>query len=107
MAADPFYQVCCITGERATREDPIEWHHNLTFAGKQVQEAFAILPVKRSLHYKANEKSLRARMDWVMLSRASEEQMERFSKAIDRRFALAMLEQVYGKWSSPEGAINY
>ncbi len=45
-----------------------------------------------------------------MLSRASEEQLTRFSKVIDQRFNLAMLRAVYGHWlpePAREEAINY
>lgn len=110
MAADPFYRVCAVTGEKGTRADPIEWHHNLIFGGSQVQEKFCILPIKRSLHYQANDKAVRARLDWIMLSRATEEQLTRYSKAIDHRFNLAMLNAVYGNWvpqQLQEEAINY
>lgn len=49
IAADPFYQRCCITGAMA-KNTKIEWHHNLIFAGKQVQEKWAILPLVESVH---------------------------------------------------------
>lgn len=110
MATDPFYAICCVTGARATRQDPIEWHHNLIFAGSQVQEKFAILPLKHSLHERINgDKQLKAHLDWIMLSRASEEQLERFSKVVDQRFNLAMLEAVYGHYAPQEQelAIKY
>lgn len=109
MAADPFYKVCCITGETGTREDPIEWHHNLTFSGKQVQEEFAILPLKRSLHLKANEKALRAMLDWVMMSRATSEQLVHYSKAESLSFKYNQLERIFGQWQPQkfEETINY
>lgn len=109
MAADPYYKVCAVTGDRGTRTDPIQWHHNLIFGGKQVQEKFCILPIKRSIHFKANDKTVKARLDWIMLSRATEEQLTHYSKAIDRRFELAMLSEVYGRWvpDMQEEAINY
>ena len=102
MAEDPFYLKCCATGERGTRGDPVEWHHNLIFAGRQVQEAFAILPIKRSLHAQAHLPEVKDQLDWIMLSRASQEQLDRYSKAIDLRARLATLEDYFGEYSPQE-----
>lgn len=99
MAADPFYLRCCISGDEGTRKDPIEWHHNLIYGGKQVQVKFAILPLKRSLHKAANNKQLRAQLDWVMWNRASEEECRKYSKAVDYVMYLMALNMIYGKWS--------
>lgn len=109
MAADPFYKVCAVTGDRGTRADPVQWHHNLIFGGSQVQEAFCILPIKRSIHDQANNKAVRARLDWIMLSRATQDELTRFSKAVDMRFKLTSLRELFGTWESsvPEEAINY
>lgn len=109
MAADPYYKVCAVTGEKGTRGDPIQWHHNLIFGGKQVQEKFCILPIKRSIHAQANNKAVRAKLDWIMLSRASSAQLALYSKAIDYRFELATLETLYGRYvpDMQEEAINY
>lgn len=109
MAADPFYRVCAVTGELGTRSDPIEWHHNLIFGGKQVQEKFCILPIKRSIHAKANDKVVKGRLDWIMLSRATPAQLTQYSKAIDRHFHLAVLQKLYGHYvpDMVEEAINY
>lgn len=108
MAADPFYLRCCVTGEFGTRYDPIEWHHNLIYGGKQVQEKFAILPLKRSLHAQANAKTLRDRLNWVMLSRATWGQLQQYSKAVDLQFELNRLETLFGVWAqSPVPVIHY
>ena len=43
MAADPYYQICCRRdGECSGR---ITWEHAFTFAGRQVQEKWAIIPL--------------------------------------------------------------
>ena len=78
MANDPFYKKCCITGRS---DEKIEWHHNLMFAGKRVSEKFAILPVLQSIH--RQEAKYKDELNRIMLNRATDEELERYSKAVD------------------------
>ncbi len=78
LANDPFYKVCVITGLGTGK---IEWHHNLIFAGRQVQEKFAILPLMDYIHEKARLSHVKDILDWIMLNRATTEELERYSKA--------------------------
>jgi hypothetical protein len=71
MEADPYYRDCCITGIGHTGNQ-VEWHHNLTYAGRQVQEAWAILPVLKSVHALARNRHMRVCLDYAMLQRAKE-----------------------------------
>lgn len=66
MAADPFYSRCCITGATAG----IQWHHNMVYSGRQVNEAWAILPVCGAVHSMAKQPNVRLCLDYIMLSRA-------------------------------------
>lgn len=43
LAADPEYQVCARRSSEC--EGRITWEHALTYAGKQIQERFAIIPL--------------------------------------------------------------
>lgn len=79
---DPFYQVCCVTGLRTGK---IERHHNLIYAGKQVQEKFAVLPIMEYIHKRADLTHVKDILDWIMLNRASNEELDRYSKAINLR----------------------
>lgn len=106
MAADPFYKRCVISGQTGTRWDPIEWHHNLIYAGRQVQRKFAILPVKRSLHLQANDKQLRAQLDWIMWNRASEDEVIEFSKAKNYGMYRMALNCMFGRWSTTPAALE-
>lgn len=81
MAADPFYAQCCITGIPAT-DQKVEWHHNLITAGSQVQERWCILPILEKIHEKANNRRVRLVLDWVMLNRATDEELRQHSKVI-------------------------
>lgn len=109
LANDPFYRRCCITGEAAKPWDRVQWHHNMTFAGRQVQARFAILPVLESVHRKANKKSVREKLDWIMLNRMSTEDLLLFGKGINWYGRLEYLNQKYGTYRAPEYAeeINY
>ncbi len=77
MANDPYYAKCCFTG----RTDNIEWHHNLIFNGKRVNEIFAILPLTEEVHRHAT--GFQDELNRIMLNRATDEELERYSKAID------------------------
>ena len=93
MAADPFYERCCITGAFAKNEK-IEWHHNLIFAGRQVQEKFAILPLREDIH--KNIVQHKEECDWIMLNRATDEQLEKYSRAENLTAKRDRLNKKYG-----------
>lgn len=81
MANDIFYTKCCIADE--TCAGRIEWHHNLIFGGRQVNEKFCILPVCHSHHDREKVKEIGERLDYIMLNRESDENIVKFCKAID------------------------
>lgn len=78
MENDPFYSRCCITGSTSEK---IDWHHNLIFAGKQVNEKFCILPLAHSIH--RDIVKYKKQCDEIMLRRATYEELARYSKAIN------------------------
>lgn len=97
MAADPYYKKCCYHGPFGHGPSvKIEWHHNLIFAGRQVQEPWAILPICEEIHKKADWKQVRERLDWIMLNRATEEDLDYYSKANDLRRKRDVLNKKYG-----------
>lgn len=96
MAADPFYRQCCVTGSLTEK---IEWHHNLIYAGKQVQEKWCILPIAKSVHDKADNALVRGHLDWIMLNRATDADLERYSKAVDLKAKRERLNKTYGIYS--------
>ncbi len=98
LASDQFYSRCCITGLSSTFADPIQWHHNMVFAGKQVQARFAILPVLKSVHDQANNKEIREKLDWVMLNRMSTEDLMLYGKGIRWYARLEGLNYKFGVW---------
>lgn len=78
LEADPFYKRCCITGSISEK---IDWHHNFIFAGKQVNEKWCILPLANSVHEKIVY--YKKKCDLIMLLRADDDTLRRYSKAID------------------------
>ena len=80
MQNDPYYERCCVTGEHRTRTK-IDWHHNLIYAGRQVNEKWCILPLARWVHDKANRSDIKQYLDWIMLNRATDEDLDRYPKA--------------------------
>lgn len=92
MSQDPFYKKCCVTGAYGK----IEWHHNLIFGGKQVNEKFCILPLAKEIHDKIE--LYKEKCDWIMLNRATDEELTRHSKAIDYKAYRDRLNKIYGKY---------
>jgi len=76
MSDDPYYSKCCLSG---TSYGKIDWHHNLIFAGRQVNEPWCILPLETNLHRDIIK--YKEMCDWVMLNRATDEELKRYSKA--------------------------
>ncbi len=97
LSEDSFYWDCCITGASRSQEK-IEWHHNLIFAGSQVQQKFAILPLAGWVHDRARETNLKEKLDWIMLNRATAAELIRFSKVVDYTRMRRTLNEKFGKW---------
>ncbi len=96
MSKDPYYKKCCVTGQPGR----LEWHHNLIYAGKQVQEKWCILPVLGRIHEVANDKLMKERLDWIMLNRATDDELRRYSKAVDLLAKRARLNKKYGDFNN-------
>jgi len=95
LADDPFYEKCCYTGRV---DEKIEWHHAFIYAGRQVNEKWCIIPLIRSVHKREKEQELRKRIDWIIFNRATDEQLKKYSKAVDYLWIRNMLNKKYGKY---------
>ena len=93
MANDKFYEKCCITG-LSKNAVKIDWHHNLQFGGKRVNEKFCILPLADFVH--GNITKHKEKCDWIMLNRATDQELEKYSKAIDYKKLRETLNAKYG-----------
>ena len=78
MTSDPYYKSCVVGGECDGR---IEFHHNLIYGGRQVNEKFCILPLCHYHH--AHIAYFKEHVDRIMLNRATDEELRRYSKATD------------------------
>jgi hypothetical protein len=93
LEADPFYQRCCITGVLA-RYEKVDWHHNFIFAGRQVNEKWCILPLAKAAH--DDIVRYKEKCDWIMLNRASDETLKKYSKATNLTARRDSLNKKYG-----------
>lgn len=94
MANDPFYKRCAITG---TTSEKIDWHHNLIYAGRQVNEKWCIIPLAKLVHDKIEK--YKDKVDWIMLNRASDSDLERYSKVINLKEKRDRLNKIYGNYA--------
>lgn len=103
MNTDPFYLKCCLRrfggcGGTNIQGRRIERHHALTFGGKQVQAKFCILPACIDHHRLANRKDIKELFDWVLLNRATDEELRSISKATDYLRERDRLNKIHGEW---------
>jgi hypothetical protein len=93
LASDPFYKKCCITGRSNGK---IDWHHNLVWKGRQENEKFCILPLLKEIHDRVSDPEISDRLDWIMWSRATKEQIDYYSKVVDYHRRLKNLNDKFG-----------
>ena len=99
MNADLFYTRCCIPGRR------IERYHNLIFAGRQVNEIWAILPFAKSVHDELpGNPALKELCDWIMTQRARDADLRPYCKAQEYVRLKRRLEAKYGCYLPSHGA---
>jgi len=94
LKSDDFMKQCCLCGKK-----PCQFHHNLLFGGKAVNEAWAILPICKEHHDQANNINMRRLLDWVILNRGTDEDLKRFSKVMNYCSRRTFLNRCFGKFS--------
>lgn len=76
MASDPWYEECCYCGA-----GPTQWHHALIYAGKQINEKFAIVPVCFSCHQLVDTNSwYKNFFKQIAIDRMTDEDMQKYNK---------------------------
>jgi hypothetical protein len=94
MSEDPWYRQCCRCGS-LTR---IEWHHVIIFAGRQLQEKWAIVPTCEECHRLVNTvQEVKDYFLWVALNRATDKEMFFISKVISYSRMRELLNKKYAK----------
>lgn len=111
LAADPFYATCArneALHDHICQADPvrgragraIEWEHALYFAGKELQQDFAIVPLCWWAHRGPGMKKQIA--EWIALNRATDAELEAISRAKNYRFYRDRLNDQYGIYTPIE-----
>lgn len=76
----------------------IEWEHTLIFGGKQIQEVWAIIPICYHVHRGgALKKDVNV---WIALNRATDDELRKYSKAIDLIRERSRLNDIYRPYPS-------
>lgn len=103
LATDPFYQQCARRGyhghECAGR---ITWEHAMTYAGKQIQERWAIIPLCAKAH-NVDDWQDRGDMNkdinkWIALNRATPNEILAISRGEDYFMKKHWLNVRFGVW---------
>jgi len=98
LKADNFYVKSALSGHR-----PVQWHHVFTFAGKSIQEPWNIVPLTKDEHdavtpHKPNyDREADEHVRWIALNRASNLQLNSYSKVEDLIAIKWRLNLKYGK----------
>lgn len=115
MSVDPSYKICSLSGTPGHEcGGSVTWEHAIIYAGKKIQEKWAIIPlcerghaVNRFQDAGTMNKELN---EWVALNRATENDLRSISKAIDYIDRREYLNQKYGIWvpkKIPQTGIAY
>jgi len=97
LASKKFYEQCCICGAKG-----VQWHHNLIFKGRQENAEFCILPLCVPCHDQARNKEFKEKLDWIMWNRATDAQVNYYSKAINYSHERNRLNNKFGgAWKNP------
>lgn len=76
MEADPFYKTCVFGSESCAGR--VEWDHVFTYAGKQINEIWAILPTCHWHH--THIASFRKESERIAVARASEADLAKYPR---------------------------
>lgn len=76
LSDDPFMKKCVYTGE--TKD--ISWEHCWSYAGKQINEDWAIVPLARRLNTSHPPREVKEYCRWISINRATEEELEKYPR---------------------------
>lgn len=105
MAEDPYYKQCARVGiGDHVCSGRITWEHALIYAGKQVNEIWAIIPLCEKAHavglFQDSGDFDKEINVWIALNRATEMELQSISKVIDYIAYRNRLNKLYGVYSS-------
>lgn len=76
LASDPFMRVCIWNNSDCSGR--VEWEHAWTYAGKQVQERWSIVPC--CTYHHRGKGLVKEFNQYISLSRATEEDMQKYAR---------------------------
>jgi len=94
MDSNPEYHRCIVTG---MAHEKIDWHHNLIYAGRQVNEEWCIMPLLHSVHEIEKRPDIKELLNWIMLNRATDEELEKYDRR-DLKAEREKLNKKLGTW---------
>ena len=102
MEADPFYKQCARKPD-GNCKGRITWEHAIIYAGKQLNEKWAIIPLC-AYHHAVDEYQdcgdlWKERNQWIAINRATNEELEKISKVVDYKFFKNKLNQLNGDYA--------
>lgn len=107
MSKDPFYHVCARKEalKDHTCQGRITWEHALIYAGKKIQDSWAIIGLCEWAHSVNNHQDgpgLNKEINvWIALNRASDDELRKVSKAVNYIRLRSVLNEKYGVYKSP------
>ncbi|MHA1401637.1 MAG: hypothetical protein ACTSQE_14905 [Candidatus Heimdallarchaeaceae archaeon] len=100
ISEDEFYEVCC-REEEGDCDGGITMEHALIYAGRQIDEIFAIIPVCEYHHgvnqYQGGGKLDKKKHEWIAISRMTTADRIKYSKRPWMN-ELRLLENKFGKY---------
>lgn len=81
----------------------MQFHHNLIYQGRQVNEPWAILPCCPPCHAIEKRKDIKERLDWIMYNRATLNDLVRYSKVVDLISRRNFLNEKFGTFPAKDG----
>lgn len=101
MASNPFYKHCARAGLKGhVCDGRITWEHAMTYAGGQIQEKWAIIPLCAKAHavdqYQDGGDLDKRCNEWIALNRATPDELLAISKAKDYFYRKNFLNRIFG-----------
>lgn len=106
LAVDPYYYTCARAGiDGHECHGRITWEHVIIYGGKQIQARWAILPLCAWAHAVDEFQDcgdLNKEVNtWIALNRATNQELQDISKAINYFHRLDYLNSIYGEYREP------
>jgi len=99
ILSDPYYKTCCRADE-GDCDGRITLEHVFIYAGRQINEKWAIIPLCLRHHsifpYQDNGLLDKRKNELISLNRATDSEMNRYSKIINLKKRRDYLRELYG-----------